>query len=319
MELHQRITNLVQKESSRLLKDFLNDNPDLLQKYVDGGVAVAGAVLVPLNAFIRHLLVVKGLDPDTSPGERQRQQLLEAVGSLFDENHSKDFDDDYDFSWVHKKFEEARSQLKDLTKDKFMELTDLSKLPSIGPGRYPTVVEEQEYFNQAPSTKLEDKEIPVTQEGESILDNPELKSSLKKLADLIKEAGGPTFDPGQAIETVKKVTKKGIKTSKKKVNKGRGTRVNRVPATLEERATHVNKKNTLNESLRAKYNRAKELTDEMVARGLCSDKKEDVQAQLQEILLMNDDAVESLDRVVKKHTTLPTDDKFKGSFRRTQK
>ena len=308
MELHQRITNLVQKETNRLLKDFLNDNPDLLQKYVDGGVAVAGAILVPLNAFMRHLLVVKGLDPDTEPGEKQRRQLLEAVGSLFDVSHAKDFDDDYDFSWVHKKFEEARGHLKDLTKDKFMEMTDLSKLPSpIGPGRYPTVEEEQEFFMEHPSTRLPEKEIRLTET------NPieALRNSLK---DIITEVATES-----AKKVVKEVAKKGVKVGKKKVNKGKGTRVNRVPATLEERATHVNKKSALKESLRAKYNNAKDLTDEMVARGLCSDNKEAVQAQLQEILLMNDDAVEALGRVVKKHTSLPTDDKFKGSFRRVQK
>lgn len=305
MELHQRITNLVQKESSRLLKDFLNDNPDLLQKYVDGGVAVAGAILVPLNAFMRHLLVVKGLDPDTAPGERQRLELLEAVGSMFDENHSKDFDDDYDFSWVHKKFEEARSHLKDLTKDKFLELTDLSKLPSIGPGRYPTVQEEQEYFAEQPSNRLPEKEVVLEE-------NPieALRSSLKNIiGEVASEA---------AKKVVKEAVKKGVRVGKKKVNKGKGTRVNRVPATVEERLTHTNKRNTLKESLRAKYNRAQELTNEMVARGLCSDNKEAIQAQLQEILLMSDDVVESLDRVVKGQT-LPTDNKFTGPFRRNQK
>lgn len=305
MELHQRITNLFQKETSRLLKDFLNDNPDLLEKYVDTGVTVAGAILVPLNAFMRHLLVVKGLDPDTTPGERQRLELLQAVGSMFDENHSKDFDDDYDFSWVHKKFEEARGHLKDLTKDKFLELTDLSKLPSIGPGRYPTTDEEQDFYREQPSTRLPEKEV--------ILEENPIEALRNSLKDIIGEVASEA-----AKKVVKEAVKKGVRVGKKKVNKGKGTKVNRVPATLEERSTHVNKKNALHESIRAKYNRAKELTDEMVARGLCSDNKEAVQAQLQEILLMGDDAIESLDRVVKGHS-LPTDDKFTGPFRRNQK
>lgn len=301
MELHQRLTNLVQKETDRLLKEFLNDNPDLLEKYVSGGVTAVGLILTPLNAFMRHLLTIKGLDPDQEPGEKQRKELLEAVGSLFNPSHTKDFDDDYDFSWVHKKFEEARGHLKELTKEKFIEMTDLSKLPSIGPGRYPTVEEEQEYFMSRPSTYLPEKEIVVEE-------NPieALRNSLK---DIIGEV---------ATKAVKEAVKKGVKVSKKKVNKGKGTRVNRVPATVEERLTHTNKKSTLKENLRAKYNRAQELTNEMVARGLCSDNKEAVQAQLQEILLMSDDVVESLDRVVKGQT-LPTDNKFTGPFRRNQK
>lgn len=360
MELHQRLTNLVQKESNRLLKEFLNDNPDLLQKYVDGGVAVAGAILVPLNAFMRHLLVVKGLDPDTNPGEKQRLELLQAVGSMFDVNHEKDFDEDYDFSWVHKKFEEARKNLAHLglTKDRFKSLTDLDKLPNIGYGRYPTVEEEQEFFTKQPSTRLPDKELPVTPIDELDLTTKEGRQQFREralsefegspidklrnaLKDIIKETADKSellnrldkatlsekFSPADAVKKVRGLveeintssTKKGVKVGKKKVNKGKGTRVNRVQATVEERLTHENKRSTLKESIKAKYNRAKELTDDMVARGLVSDNKDAVQAQLQEILLMNDEAVEALGRVVKNHTSLPTDDKFKGPFRRNQK
>lgn len=314
MELHQRITNLVQKESSRLLKDFLNDNPDLLQKYVDGGVAVAGAILVPLNAFVRHLLVVKGLDPDTEPGERQRRELLEAVGSMFENNHGKDFDDDYDFSWVHKKFEETRSHLKELTKDKFMELTDLSKLPNLGPGRYPTIDEEQEFYAEKPSTRLPEKEVIVEE-------NPieALRNSLKDIIGEVAVEGAKKVAKEVAIKAATEVIKKGVKVGKKKVNKGKGTRVNRVPATVEEQMTHVNKKNTLREKLRAKVARATELTKEMEKRGFIQEGDEAFQAQLQEILLMDDDTIESLDRVIKKHDKLPTDNKFTGPFRRNQK
>lgn len=360
MELHQRITNLVQKETDRLLKEFLNDNPDLLQKYVSGGVTAVGVILTPLNAFMRHLLIIKGLDPDQEPGERQRKELLEAVGSLFDVSHEKDFDDDYDFSWVHKKFEEARKHLGHLglTKDRFKALTDLDKLPSIGPGRYPTVQEEQEYFNQAPSTRLPDSEIPVTPLDDLDLETKEgrqqyreralqespidklrlaLKEIVKETAD--KAARSDKFNPGDAIKKVEGLfgevakeaaKKKGIKVSKKKTNKGpdpkgapawgsKGVKVNRVPASFEEQEKHAAKKNTLKENIRAKFARATELTKEMAERGFVQEGDKAFQAQVQEILLMDDDAVEALGRVIKKHDKSPTDDKFTGPFRRNQK
>jgi hypothetical protein len=360
MELHQRITNLVQKETDRLLKEFLNDNPDLLQKYVAGGVTAIGAVLTPLNAFMRHLLVVKGLDPDQEPGEKQRLALLEAVGSLFEKTHESDFDADYDFSWVQKKFEEARGHLKhlELTKDKFMDLTDISKLPSIGPGRYPTVVEEQEYFNQAPSTRLADKEIPVTNYGNTptvsipggnaVTEEPvaqEYQNLRSALHEIIRGAGKAGFDPGEAIKKlsdvaqkareitkkeVKKDAKTGIKTGKKKLNKGpdpkgppawgaKGVRVKRLAPTEADKLEHSAKKNTLKENIKIKFNRANDLVDDMVKRGLVTDSKEAKHEQVQQILLMDDDAVEALKRVVAKHVSLPGDNQFKGSFRRVQK
>jgi hypothetical protein len=362
MELHQRLTHLVQKETDRLLKDFLNDNPDLLQRYVDGGVTAVGLILTPLNAFMRHLLVVRGLDPDTEPGERQRRELHEAVGSLFNVTHEKDFDEDYDFSWVHKKFEEARKSLGhlSLTKDRFKQLTDLDKLPNIGYGRYPTVEEEQEYFSTAPSGRLPDKEIPVTPVDELDLNTKEgrqqfrdralsefehnpidsLRNALKEIVKQTAEkaAVSDKFNPGEAIKKVegifeeisKSVPKKGIKVSKKKSNKGpdpkgppawgsKGVKVNRVPPTTTELEEHKATKSTLKEKLRVKHDRAKQLTNDMVARGLVTDNKEAISAQLQEILLMHDDAVDALARVVGKHTKSPSDDKFKGSFRRVQK
>jgi hypothetical protein len=288
--------------------------------------------------------------------------LMDAVSSLFDVTHEKDFDEDYDFSWVHKKFEEARKSLGhlSLTKDRFKQLTDLDKLPNIGYGRYPTVQEEQEYFSEHPSTRLPDNEIPVTPVDELDLTTKEgrqqfreralsdvpgdpignlrnaLKAIIKETAD--KAALSDKFNPGDAIKKVegifeeisKDAPKKGIKVSKKKANKGpdpkgppawgaKGVKVNRVPPTTTDLQEHKATKSTLKEKLRVKHDRAKELTNDMVARGLVTDNKEAISAQLQEILLMHDDAVDALARVVGKHSNLPTDDKFKGSFRRVQK
>lgn len=343
MELHQRITNLVQKETDRLLKEFLNDNPDLLKKYVDGGVAAVGLVLTPLNAFMRHLLIVKGLDPDQDPGERQRRELLEAVGSLFDLTHSKDFDDDYDFSWIQKKFEETRSNLKQLsiTKNDFKKMTDIS---SWGSARYPTIDEEQEFFEQQLDrdvTEASKKETAVTTE-QPVDEMARLRDSLKELikdtAD--KAAVSAKFDPGEAISKVRNVfeeinkvsAKKGIKTSKKKLNKGpdpkgppawgsKGVKVKRVPATVEEQMAHDIKKNSLKENIMKKHDAATKLVNEMVARGLCSDNADAIREQVQQVLLMPDDAVEALGRIVAKHAKSGSsaDRLGQGPFRRTQK
>src|SRR6185369_2661187 len=141
--LHNRLSQLFQRESDRLLKSFLNDNPDLLKKYVDGGVVAVGAVLGPINSFMRHLLTVQGLDPDTTPGEKQRALVQEALTNFFEKVHDKAFDEDYDLSWVRQRFEDTRKNLKqlNLTQDRFMELTDLSKIPN--PSRVEDVTKEK--------------------------------------------------------------------------------------------------------------------------------------------------------------------------------
>ena len=67
--------------SFKLLKTFLTDNPELTQKYVDNSVTAISHLLGPLNVFMRHLLVVQGLDPDSNPGERAARELHHTIGT----------------------------------------------------------------------------------------------------------------------------------------------------------------------------------------------------------------------------------------------
>lgn len=315
MQLHNRLSHLFQKETDRLLKSFLNDNPDLLKKYVGSGVAAVNAILGPVNVFMRHLLAVQGLDPDSVPGEKERALLQEALDNFFSKSHEKDFDDDYDMSWVRKKFEEARGPLSklNLTEDKFKELTDLSRLPTIGPGRYPTDEEEQEFFKSKPSTRLEDKEIRVTSE----------------------EKVAPKFDPGnpiqllrEAVEAIEKevgldkkkaAPKSGKKTSRKLNKKsGPGTKVRRVSPTPAEIKENPPKLGVLKENIKARFETARKLVDDMIVCGLVENNDEAKHEQLQQILLMDEGTMASLSRVVAKHAK-PTTSNFNGPFRRVQK
>jgi len=305
--LHNRLSQLFQKQTDRILKDFLNDNPDLLKKYVDGSVAVVGAVLGPINVFMRHLLTVQGLDPDSVPGEKERALVQEALHNFFSRDHGKDFDEDYDFSWVHKKFEEARGHMKQLTKEKFVEMTDLSKLPNIGPGRYPTADEEQEIYVARPSTVLPSKEIRITGE-----DKKESK-----------------FDPGDAIKQLQILAeemkivepkKSGLKTGKKKLNKssGPGVKVRRISPTPAEVKNNPPKRSALKKNLKARFDASKKLVDDMVACGLVENNDDAKKEQLEQLLLMDEGTMASLSRVVAKHAK-PVTNNFTGSFRRVQK
>jgi hypothetical protein len=250
MSLYQRLTGLVQKESDRLLKSFLDDNPDLLKKYVSGGVSTVGAILGPVNIFMRHLLTMQGLDPDSIPGEKQRLLIQEGMNSLFLKDHEEAFDEDYDLSWVQKKFEDTRKKMNQLemTKETFLNLTDLSNLPN-AVEKFADLVAEVNVV--APETPK--KEIPLdTKEGRQEYRNRvlnEAKSFLKDQEPTYVEIGGDAIQAlrDAVTEMEKKVEpkkKKGVKVSKKKLNKAttsKPRKITRVPnPTLQIQYTDAN-------------------------------------------------------------------------------
>lgn len=391
MQLHQRFSNLLQKETNRLIKSFLDENPDLLSKYVDGSLAAISAVLFPINVFMKHLLTVQGLDPDAVPGEKQRLLLEDALSNFFLKSHEEDFDPDYDLSWVEKKFQETRGKLGQLglTKEKFKDLTDLSRLPNIGRVTEGPVtidvgtsaMDELAEINQvAPETPK--KEIPLdTKEGrqsyrERVLN--EAKSFLKEQErennkEEVVEIGG---DAIQALREalgnleknleVSKDKKKRSKRPSKKLNKttSKPRRIRRVPIQIEplpeeveekastlkvdsDRKERPNWKKTpardltslasqnrarikaakeatpeFQAQLKARMVRATELTNLMVAKGLCEVDDKSRQDQINSMLNWSDNNFDALERVITKYG--PTKDavaenKFKGSFRRVVK
>jgi len=247
MQLHNRLSSLFQKETDRLLKSFLDENPDLRKKYVEGGITAVSAILGPVNSVMRHLLVVQNLDPDAVPGAKDKAAMLKALDSFFDSKHDKDFDDDYDLSWVQQKFNKTRGVLKDLklTQDKFMELTDLSRLPNLG--RVEDLTDEpidhiaQRVNPVAPEASKRETRLTFIEEAKN------LKPALEKIAEAARavEKGAKEFNPGDAIQQLKDFVKSmespredkpsGLKPGKKKLNKGKrpgsGPRVHRVANT----------------------------------------------------------------------------------------
>ena len=320
--LHNRLSQLFQKETDRLLKDFLNDNPDLLQKYVDGGVAAVGAVLGPINAFMRHLLAVKGLDPDSIPGAAQKAMIAEAVSALFDTVHESSFDADYDFSWVHKRFEDTRKTLKDLTKDKFMALTDLSRTSSepedLSDEKFDDLVQRV----QSDTVEAEKKELPIDDKV----------ARLKEIAAKIKsEQTAPNYDAIQELrdfvrsyDTSQEEKGAPLKPGKKKLNKGKtprgsGPRVQKISALPK-------KEKSIKEELREKRvaNQAERVTaliHQMLEKGLIDQTVKGVEEQTKQMMSWNEESLAAMERVIQKHfrDTSKDENKFKGSFRRVKK
>lgn len=336
--LQNRLSQLFQRESDRLLKSFLNDNQDLLKKYVDGGVVAVGAILGPINAFMRHLLVVQGLDPDSTPGEAQRLLTQQALDSFFEPKHDKDFDEDYDLSWVQKRFQDTRANLKqlNLTKDKYMELTDLSKL---GSGRYPTAEEEQEIFRTKVTPEPDKRELNIgdpikdlvaelkKQGGDEPKPTAGIKTTRKKLNKGKRVGSGPKVQRVANVEPLKEVASTLTVESDRKVRPP----ANRAPG--RDLTALVQEKKAANKAIlestpefkaqaAAKLARATELTTLMVEKGLCEVDDKARQDQINSMLNWGDNNFDALERVINKYSPTKNaiaENKFKGSFRRVQK
>jgi hypothetical protein len=315
--LHNRLSQLFQRESDRLLKSFLGDNPDLLKKYVDGGVVAVGAVLGPINSFMRHLLTVQGLDPDTTPGEKQRALVQEALASFFEKVHDKALDEDYDLSWVRQRFEDTRKNFSkfNLTQAKFMELTDLSRIPT----RVEDVSKE----------KLDDlvqRVNPVADPAPKRETSIALDDAIQQLRDFMTK-----IEKSQPEEKAEEKQHAGIKTGKKSVNKskgygkgavtrGTGTRVRKISADYPVQI----KEPTIKEELAAKRSqefteRAVKLVHDMIDRGLVEGTVKAVEEQTKQIMTWSEESLAAMERVVAKHFKQPSDNKFTGSFRRVKK
>lgn len=337
MKLKNLLSQLFQEQTDRLLQDVLSEKPEARKTYVNSGLNAISMALTPINALMRHLLVVQGLDPDSTPGDKQREALQVVFNSTFEKTHEKDYDDDYDTSWVHKKFSSVKDKLN-ITEDNFKALTDLSILDS------PPVLTR---------TKFDELVQDV---------NPVALESEKRELPLVKTY---SQDEIQAlrdfVDTMDKNTKKaGIKTSEKKVNKGKKpSKVRRVPSksppkeepstltVAADRKEHLpsiklpnrnlndiarerkNQSKIAKEStpefqaeMKVKLARATELTNLMIEKGLCRPDDQSRKDQIESMLTWGDNNFDALERVINKYS--PTKDavaekKFKGSFRRVQK
>jgi hypothetical protein len=324
-----KLQELFQKGASQTFKDFLDKNPELVRKYVDTSIVALNYVLVPVTTFVKHLLTVKGLDPNSEPG---KQELLALLG-VFEKFHQSEYDDDYDVSWVQKKFDKVREDARwgDLTQETFVGLTDISNLTrseSSGPFTI-----DQEVNQIAPVSAK--REIPLIDEDQ---ERENLKAELKSIsqhADQYIKGEVATFNPGDALQQLvdiaqkagvfdakkEKTTKKkpGIKTTKKKLNK----KITRkpTPGIKESVSTPVvnldnpEDRKEFRAQLAGKAEKAQALTAKLVKMNLLPNDAVAIAEQVAQNMMLNDDALESLERVLDKMDK-PQKSNFKGSFRR---
>lgn|SRR5574337_992568 len=349
----------LQNGTHRVLKTIVSSNPDLVSKYVNAGIGILTIGLKPINSVMRHLLTVQGLDPDSVPGEKQRELLQKVLYGVFSEKHDDAFDPDYDFSWINQKFEETRNRMKELnlTKEKFRALTDLSRFSNETSVPFDKLSELNVVAPETPK-----HELPLdTKEGRNEYRKRVLAESVESLKKEVKF--DPIGDLREAIVNIEKeadrnikeeAIKKGIKTAKKKLNKttsprGSGTRVNRTWPTADDKLSVsepevksgvgsvpardlrdiANSKRAQKKpvpvdpaEMKSKLERARALTDRLVKAGLCLADEKSREEQAQSMINWTDESYAAMERVIDKYA--PTKDaiaenKFKGSFRRVNK
>jgi hypothetical protein len=303
MQLQQNLQNLLsaaQGGTLRLAKLFLKENPDILKRYVSTSIGVMGTVLTPLNSVMKHLILLQDIDINTVPGERARKELSEGMSAAFENYHQKDYDDDYNFDWIQKRFEATQKELRqlNLSKEKFVDLTDVSKLPGgfkneTSPfvvDRFPTISTESQFF--AYSTEVN----PVAPESEK--------------RELPLDTRASTFDPITDLSNVmsaienrsnKKPTKKtGLKPVKKSANK-------KILAVSKRRGTAGATK------------KSNDLINKMIAKGSVGSEPKNVAAQIEEITKWDENATKAVKDLVEKGEMKKGPKKeFTGSFKRAR-
>lgn len=184
------------------LKRYFQNNPEQLKSYVGAGLIVAKLVVSPLSAALKHLIEIQGMDPNIEPGRRMREQFNEALNSAFWKLHNHEYDSDFDFSWLSKKYEEARKSNGqfpfDLSKDDFKELTDVSSLRSPPATKTTTEAGVPVTIDQSPMDELASllgvypvNQIapePAEQARDFYFDHDISKLSLPRNTDALKEA-----------------------------------------------------------------------------------------------------------------------------------
>lgn len=111
------------------LSSLLKKNPDVLKRYVAVGMFVAGKCAEGLNRFMRHLLVVQNIDPNTKPG-KNNETFSKHLHNVFDMVEPDDYDGPRnDDKWLQTHLRKAQGKYSHLNKESYKRLTDLSHVP----------------------------------------------------------------------------------------------------------------------------------------------------------------------------------------------
>lgn len=296
----------LRQETSRFVKTFFQENPNLMKRYVNTGLTVLGLLLSPVDAFMRHLLTVQGLDPNTQPGLRAQQELQRSMDSLFHRVHEKEYESDFDLNWAMKRFAETRKILegRPINEKQFKEFTDISKLDCNDVVVPEVLVPELFVVAANPDIvpAMQATLAPAVTVAGDDLDNPRLsrdrkKVELKKYSDLQEtEVGGSAIDSlRKALEDISLALDNDVKTTGVKTAKNK--KLNR----------SIPLKSSFKKQIQEKHMRATSLANDMVARGLLENNPKAIQEQIQEILNWGDESFDALKRVVQRHDILPKD------------
>ena len=112
------------------LTSLLKKNPELRNKYVAVATMVADAAAKGLNKFVKHLLVVQNIDPNTQPGNKEYKVFSQQLRDVFDFVENNEYDGPRDEEvWLQKHLAKAQGKFRHLNKEAYKKLTDLSNVP----------------------------------------------------------------------------------------------------------------------------------------------------------------------------------------------
>ena len=121
-------------EAPKFLSKFnkLVSRPKLINVYVNTSLCILTKLLSPVQSFMRHLIVIQGLDPDRESSlQNSFAEQLERVFEGKSYTPKTNFvSTRFNNKLIHIKYKDVNKKLPqlNLTEDKFEKLTDLERL-----------------------------------------------------------------------------------------------------------------------------------------------------------------------------------------------
>jgi hypothetical protein len=169
------------------IKRYLADKPDLLTDYVNFGLMVVKAAIVPLGALLKHLLVVQNIDPNTEPGRKTKEDFQKALNAIFDNCGDKHFAGGFDFSSrsYNKIVEELRR--KNIENYRYNRIVEAESVPVVSPLPVEPTLEVSTTEEPGVLSFMADKYKVMIKDSLEILDD--LAKEPDTLADALKKLG----------------------------------------------------------------------------------------------------------------------------------
>lgn len=190
------------------LQEYLDNNPDKREVYVNWGLVAAKLVVAPVNKLLRHLIEIQHLDPNGMPN-------FEIIKNALDIRHTKSYDEDFDAERLAKIYEKIHPTLP--PQEEFPRFIDNSASDLDPLDDLQNLLDEDfkpisDAYNEA---VIDNRDALSMEEIKKLIDRTE---ELKKIKDELTKCGIPSMGLPSRKTRRGKIVKQVAKSQRKRPN-----------------------------------------------------------------------------------------------------